>query len=315
MSAAQDFPPLSAVPSLGMTTTSWRLALLLRARRAAERAHDAARAVPAAAATFIRKLLAHEQMRPAAAWGRALVARARGLARPLTDRVGGEGVVAAVGLLLTSKTAQQLARDGSRLVLNLSQVTVRTAEGLLRRSGATGARVADRFTSWGQAVRKTASDCAAPALRFVARTTVATEGPRSVVGGFIRSYLAHRLLRLFVRQRLLRAFLSAVVLPALADGSLLRRLQQVLARVVWRIAKLRARAERVASSAQDAQSPAAEAIEDPNENEAALLQEPSGIETGPEPAEVVEEPQPGNRAERRAAQQQAARNRRKPNAA
>ena len=315
MSAAQEHLYLQAVPP--PQDTSWRMALLLPARHLARQAWDAARSVPAAAAEFVRRLLGAEQLRAPLAWLRQVSGRLGQLVRPVMSRLDVDGVVTAVGLALSSSTVRSLLYRLGRAALSTSvrvpSTVGRLLDGALRLCGAPGNR-ADVLSTWAGKARKSASECAAPLLSLLVRANVATEGLRAVIGGVLRGYALHKVLRLLITNPVLRAFVAAAVVPAFADGRLLTQLRDLAEQVQWRLWRLQRRVEQ-----------ARQELAEPGGEEPAAAQRqhsaaPDGDASVPPPGPVVEShqpahfepPQPTNRAERRAQQQREARQRRKP---
>jgi hypothetical protein len=308
VSAAQEHLHLQAVPP--PQETKWHMALLLRARQFARQAWDAARSVPAAAADFVRRLLTVEQLQAPLAWLRRLGRRLGALVRPVTSRLGPDGLVTAAGLALTSSTVRGLLARVGRVVLSTAaQVASRAGRLLdcvLRRCGALGTRVADVLSAWAAEARRSASECAAPLLRSLARTSTATEALRSVLGGLVRGYALHKVLRLLIHDRLLRAFVGAAVVPAVADGRLLvwvRDLAEQIQSQLWRLQHC---------SEQAPASATGEEVSKADEQVAELGQSSAKASTTTSTSGTcqAEPPQPTNRAERRAQQQRQARQRR-----
>jgi hypothetical protein len=323
VSAAQDLAYLSAVPPLD--NTSWRMALLLRARRGAERAYDAARAVPRAAAGFAARLMRTEQLQEPLELLRRLSKRLRPLAQPLIRRMSGNDALAAVGLLLTSDTVRGLASRLGHLTLNVATWAATTAgrllDGALRRCGAPGTATADFLCRSASKAGRSASECAAPLFRVLVRTSLATEGLRSVVGGFVRGYALHRVLRLLIGNRLLRAFVAAVVVPVVAESRLLVWTRDLAEQVQCRLRRLQSRAEQSTRTPQQEQAMPEQPRQQerqPEVPEQPVTEPAPGSADAPvasEPSSAEQKAEPANRAERRAMQQQQARNRRKPKAA
>jgi hypothetical protein len=310
VSATQEHIHLQAVPT--PQHIKWHMALLLRARYIARQAWDAARAVPAAAAAFVRRLLGAEQLRAPLAWLRRLGWRLGALVRPVTSRLGPDGLVTAVGLALTSSTVRGLLARVGRAVLSTATRVASTAgqllDGALRRCGVPGTRLADVLSGWAAQARRSASECAAPLLRALARTSTATQALRSVLGAVARGYALHKVLRLLIHDRLLRAFVGAAIVPAFADGRLLAWVRDLAEQVQWQLWRLQRRAEQApVSTTWEEVSKADEQVAERSESTAKASTTTSTPGTGePEP------PRPANRAERRAQQQRQARQRRNP---
>ncbi len=315
MSAAQEHLHLQAVPP--PQETKWHMALLLRARQLARQAWDAARSVPAAAADVVRRLLGTEQLRAPRAWLRRLFGRLDRLVRPVTSHLGPDGLVTTVGLALTSSTVRGLLARAGRAVLSVTARVAaragRLVDCVLRRCGAPGTRLANLLSSWAAKTRRSASECAAPLLRPLARTSLATEALRSVLGAVVRGYALHKLLRLLIVNPVLRAFVGAAVVPAFADGRLLAWVRDLAEQVQWRLWRLQHRVEQARQELAEpsGQEPAAQRQQAAAPDGDASVPPPGRVVESHEPA-YSEPPQPANRAERRAQQQRQARQRRNP---
>ncbi len=267
---------------------------------------------PGRRADFVRRLLTVEQLQAPLAWLRRLGWRLGALVRPVTSRLGPDGLVTAVGLALTSGTVRGLLARVGRVVLSIAaRVSWRAGlllDRVLRRCGASGTRLADLLSTWAAKARRSASECAAPLLRLLTRTSLATEALRSVLGAVVRGYALHTVLRLLIHDRLLRAFVGAAVVPAVADGRLLAWVRNLSGQVQWQLRRLQRRTEQApVSTTREEVSKADEQVAERRESSAKA----STTTSAPGTCEA-EPPQPANRAERRAQQQRQARQRRNP---
>jgi hypothetical protein len=203
--------PLHAVPP---PTTTDRIALLLRIRRAAHRALDLALAVPRAAAGWVirqaRTLLA-------GASANGLLTGAGSLLRSALGVVRAVGVIPVAATVISSPPVWRATVRAAGTVAHVLASAVRSlwsrVKGFLGRGGTVGVQISTALTTAGaalaQATSRVMTHPAVQALLDTARHLGALVAPVS------RTVVVHRLLRLLVHVAWVRLALEAAVLPLL----------------------------------------------------------------------------------------------------
>lgn len=290
MSTATYDRPLYAAPA--PPEQKARFAYLIAARRRVHRAFDAVLALPRAAAGWalrhLRPLLGTEPGHRLLGWASARLRSAAAL-------VQGVGLVPLAASVLSTppvwRGTVRLARTvGSALAAAGRGLWARTRS-LLGRCGTTGARITQALTRAGTAL----ASAARAALRHPAAQpiTQAVTGLAGLVRPLSQGVVAHRLLGLRVPATWLRVALELLALPLVLAPDLPGQVRS----------RLRQRPTLSAVAQPDApavphQNPTASAAPDPEGNGDAAAA-----------TEWDDMPLPGNRAERRAHQQEMARSR------
>ncbi|WP_270889989.1 hypothetical protein [Pedococcus sp. 5OH_020] len=287
MSTATYAAPLRAVPT---PPTKERFAFLLAVRRRAQRALDAALALPRGAAGWalrhLRALLDGATDRRVLAWAGARLTDTLRLVR-------GIGLVPLAASVLSTppvwRAAVRLAGAAGSALAALGRGAWTRISSLLHRGGSTGARIAHALSSAGTAL---AGAAGAAAARTAAQPVIDTV---ECLGGLVRpvshSVVTHRLLSLLVPTMWLRIAVELIALPLLLVPALPGRV-------------------RPDAAGTPPLAPVAPVHPTPAENPSAPAHQPAADGHGTPLADPAPDDEPLNRAERRAHQQDQARTRR-----
>lgn len=290
--SAQMYEPLRAVPPL--TDNHVKMDWLLRVRRGARAALDAALAVPRNAAVYVSRLIQKLHLDSAASWLRRATARLAQPLRAASSMLGWTGWLASVTGLATSSTGRAAMKSGGRLLGKVIGWTARKTysgvDRVLRCFGKVGNKVADKLFAGVVSLGGKIATVATPVVHRVARLSEPNTAQARALSGICRSYVIHKLLKGFIGNAWLRLLIELVVLPACLDSRL-------LAWVRGALAKARARTRR---PQEQGQVPAD--LEGQPEEGDQLVLIPDVMEDVHAVTTMPQEPVPSNRAERRAAQ-------------
>ena len=308
--SAQAYEPLRAVLPLDDQKIRW--AWLLQVRFAAQRALDAARSVPAKAASYIGRLVNGVHLDGALGWLRTAAAR---LARPalrLLGRLGTIGVGASVAAVVTSAAGQAvIGKVGGWLGTGLgwlAQTTYSAVDKVLRLFGKAGNKAADALFGVVVSVGGKLASVAVPVVHRVARLSDPKSAHIRLFSGLAGGFALHRVLKAVIANSYLRMLVEGVVLPFLADSRVGRWIRRQVTTLRERAVQLREQAQTLPGAGAAGRNHFGGAT-GPGTAQDAPRSEGEGLPLPPWRELDVDEPVPANRAERRAQQRQQQRRR------
>ena len=286
--SAQLYEPLRVVPPPSQNHIG--MVWLLRAREAARTALDAVLAVPRKAAGFISRLIHKLHLDRAVSWLRRAAARLGQPLRAVSSVLGRTGLLAAATSVVTSPTGRAVLNTAGRMLGRLvGWIACKTYSGIdrvLRCFGQAGNKAADKLFAGVVSLGGKVATVASPVVHRVARLSDPATPQSRLLSGLCQSYVVHKLLKGFIRNSWLRVAVELVIVPAVLDSRLWSWAKGVLS-------EARTRARRLQEQAG--------VLADLKQRESGQLLLIPDAEDGDVVA-ALDEPLPGNRAERRAAQ-------------